>query len=207
VNGTAVVRLDGRIEYTPGSEYVGPDSFDYTITDAHGGTSTAKVNITVASDFIYSFDSFNDFLERERDDKPFGHHEVLLSKLIPSLAPEPILAGFAKPGTVLVGRLYSADGSVLAETTTTVDQAGNWVLQFFGARTTPETFVIIEHVATEQVALGDSNFRLTPDTYRSMQLNALHAQANTMGTILSDMPVNALRNEHAENVNPLKLLE
>ncbi len=117
------------------------------------------------------------------------------------------MAGFAKPGTVLVGRLYDSDGSIMAETTTTVDQAGNWVLQFFGAKSTPETFVIIEHVATEQVALGTTDFRLTPDTYRSMQLNALHSRDNNIGTIISDTPFNSLRGEHAENLNPLTLLD
>jgi VCBS repeat-containing protein len=204
--GNAVVQLDGTILYTPDPGYVGIDRFDYTITDSQGGISTATVTITVESAFIYAFDSFNDFKEHEDEDEPHLYSEILLSKLIPALAPEPIIAGYAKPGTVLIGRLYHPDGSVMAETMTTVDQAGNWVLQFFGARTTPETFVIIEHVATESVALGSTNFRLTPDTYRSMQLNAQHEPAETMGTILSNTPFHSLNGEHGENVNPLTLL-
>jgi len=205
-NGTTSVQPDGTIEYTPNPAYIGPDAFEYTITDPDGEMSTATVNITVETSFFYSFDSFNNFLENDGEEAS-THRDVLLSMLIPSLAPEPILAGYAQPGTVLVGRLYDADGSILAETTTTVDQAGNWVLQFFGAKSAPETFVVIEHVATESVALGTTNFRLTPDTYRSMQLNTMHDRANTMGTILSDTPTNALMSEHLENVNPLSLLD
>ncbi len=132
-HGNAVVLPDGIIEYTPDPGFIGNDRFDYTITDPNGGTSTATVDIVVQNGFIYSFDSFNNFLQFQDEYDTNGRSEVLLSQLIPTLAPEPILAGYAKPGTVLVGRLYNVDGSVMAETTTTVDQAGNWVMQFFGA--------------------------------------------------------------------------
>ncbi|MCF6189189.1 MAG: Ig-like domain-containing protein [Cocleimonas sp.] len=46
-NGTAVVLADGTIKYTPNDNYVGDDSFTYTITDSNGNTSTATVNVTV----------------------------------------------------------------------------------------------------------------------------------------------------------------
>ena len=36
--------------YTPNANYFGPDSFTYTITDASGDSSTATVNVTIASD-------------------------------------------------------------------------------------------------------------------------------------------------------------
>lgn len=35
--------------YTPTADYVGPDAFTYTITDAHGATATATVNVTVTN--------------------------------------------------------------------------------------------------------------------------------------------------------------
>lgn len=38
---------DGRIEYTPVAGYVGSDTFEYTISDGHGGTATATVTIDV----------------------------------------------------------------------------------------------------------------------------------------------------------------
>ena len=46
------VSLDGttkKITYRPASNYNGPDSFTYTISDGKGGTATAKVNVTVTA--------------------------------------------------------------------------------------------------------------------------------------------------------------
>jgi outer membrane protein OmpA-like peptidoglycan-associated protein len=48
-HGTVVVNGDGTITYTPDPDYHGPDSFEYTVTDADGQTSTATVTVTVAS--------------------------------------------------------------------------------------------------------------------------------------------------------------
>jgi len=46
-HGTAVVLADGTIKYTPVDDYVGDDSFQYTITDSNGNTSTATVSVMV----------------------------------------------------------------------------------------------------------------------------------------------------------------
>jgi uncharacterized protein (TIGR03382 family) len=48
-HGTVVVNGDGTLTYTPDPDYHGPDSFEYTVTDADGQTSTATVTVTVAS--------------------------------------------------------------------------------------------------------------------------------------------------------------
>lgn len=45
-NGTAVIN-GTVIDYTPDTDYDGPDSFDYTIADDDGETSSATVNVTV----------------------------------------------------------------------------------------------------------------------------------------------------------------
>ena len=51
LHGTVAIGPAGaNVLYTPDPEYVGPDQFLYTITDGHGGTATAIVNVTVASD-------------------------------------------------------------------------------------------------------------------------------------------------------------
>jgi hypothetical protein len=46
-HGTVACLGGGGCSYTPVTDYSGPDSFQYTISDGHGGTDTATVNITV----------------------------------------------------------------------------------------------------------------------------------------------------------------
>ncbi|WP_165901502.1 Ig-like domain-containing protein [Curtobacterium sp. PhB142] len=47
-HGDVVVDEDGGYTYTPKPGYSGPDSFDYTVTDGAGGTTTGTVTIVVA---------------------------------------------------------------------------------------------------------------------------------------------------------------
>ena len=47
-NGTAVIVL-GQIKYTPNENYVGEDSFSYTVSDGNGGTDSADVFVTVTN--------------------------------------------------------------------------------------------------------------------------------------------------------------
>jgi subtilisin family serine protease/subtilisin-like proprotein convertase family protein len=46
-NGAATINPDGTITYAPNTTFSGSDSFDYTISDGNGGTSTATVDVTV----------------------------------------------------------------------------------------------------------------------------------------------------------------
>ena len=46
-NGELVVKSNGIFEYTPDSDFVGTDSFSYTISDGEGGSDSANVTITV----------------------------------------------------------------------------------------------------------------------------------------------------------------
>jgi VCBS repeat-containing protein len=46
-HGTATVNGDGTVTYTPDKDYYGTDTFDYTVQDGKGGTSTATVTVTV----------------------------------------------------------------------------------------------------------------------------------------------------------------
>jgi hypothetical protein len=41
--------VDGLVRYTPAPNYVGPDSFGYTISDGRGGTDSATVTVMVAA--------------------------------------------------------------------------------------------------------------------------------------------------------------
>ena len=46
-HGTTAIQPDRRIAYRPDPNYNGADSFTYTLSDGHGGTSTATVSIIV----------------------------------------------------------------------------------------------------------------------------------------------------------------
>ena len=47
-HGSVTVNADGSYTYTPAANFVGADSFTYTVSDGHGGTATATVTLTVA---------------------------------------------------------------------------------------------------------------------------------------------------------------
>ncbi|HYH72722.1 MAG TPA: Ig-like domain-containing protein, partial [Nocardioides sp.] len=49
-HGTAEVRADGTVRYTPDAGFSGSDSFDYTVEDGNGGSDTASVTVTVFED-------------------------------------------------------------------------------------------------------------------------------------------------------------
>ncbi|MEA2172927.1 MAG: hypothetical protein QOD00_519 [Blastocatellia bacterium] len=46
-HGSVNIVNSNTVNYAPGTNYVGNDSFTYTISDGHGGTATATVNVNV----------------------------------------------------------------------------------------------------------------------------------------------------------------
>lgn len=46
-NGAVILQSQNRVEYTPGPDFNGQDTIDYTIEDGQGGTATAKVLVEV----------------------------------------------------------------------------------------------------------------------------------------------------------------
>jgi VCBS repeat-containing protein len=48
-HGQLILASDGTFSYTPDSNYQGPDSFTYSVTDGDGGVSTAVVSVTVSA--------------------------------------------------------------------------------------------------------------------------------------------------------------
>jgi hypothetical protein len=48
-NGVVTVAADGTITFTPNTGFVGQVSFPYTISDEHGGSSTATETITITN--------------------------------------------------------------------------------------------------------------------------------------------------------------
>ena len=71
-DGTAVLNSDGSVTFTPDNGFSGAASFEYTLSDGQGGSSTASVHVDVGSppdntDVIYGTDN-NDMLFGTRDD-------------------------------------------------------------------------------------------------------------------------------------------
>ena len=48
-HGTATINANFSVRYTPASGFSGADTFTYTISDTHGGTSSAAVSITITA--------------------------------------------------------------------------------------------------------------------------------------------------------------
>src|SRR5262249_44221421 len=48
-HGQVTANADGTLTYTPAPNYLGSDSFAYTISDGRGGTATATVSILVVA--------------------------------------------------------------------------------------------------------------------------------------------------------------
>ena len=48
-HGTATINLDGTVTYTPDTDFVGDDSFTYTIEDQFGNDSTGTISVTVTA--------------------------------------------------------------------------------------------------------------------------------------------------------------
>ena len=207
-NGNVQLNPDGTYSYTPDPQFVGVDQFTFTVIDIDGSSTTGIVTIEIGN--IFGFDAFTNEADRETnrlvDRYTEGIRQVLLSERIDVLAREPIVAGYAAPGTILVARLYSEDGSIIGEMSSQADQAGNFVINFAGTPETRNARVVVEQIATEAVALGQANFSLTEDTYRSMQLESAQKPASTIGSILSDLPSKTLDQLHQHNNNPLNLL-
>ena len=189
--------------------------------DRQGGSSSQSFPWNVANPIPpspadnFAFDSFtNQALSGfVNDNERFGlvdryeFREVLLSSRLYRLAPEPIMAGYGAPGSILVGRIYDSSGALVGESSTTVNTAGNWIMQFFGVTAHANTHVVIEHVSSEQIQHDNvHHFRLTGDTYRSLQLGATHQQAYNIGSILADAPSTSLQAAVWENLQPLLLM-
>ena len=190
----------------------GPFNVSIVAEDIYGATTIINFEWHVGPG--YTFDALNDAAEETGESKSMAatdeesgsSSEILFSQRVEDMGSEPILAGAANPGTVLVGRIYAPDGSIIGEARDTANSAGNWVLNFSGNCSTGQTRVVIEHVATGNVALGEANFEFDEGSYRTLQLGVTHTEGLSAGSILSSCPSEMLGEMGNQNINPLNLL-
>ena len=84
---------------------------------------------------FFTFDALNNFAKGFGPDEPTAAPaNRLLSKSIPSLAPEPVFSGTARPGTQIIGRVFDGNGHLVGESISIADVGGNWMMQMHNAR-------------------------------------------------------------------------
>ncbi len=114
---------------------------DLSDSGIHPGTTNASApGDTGGSDdptptpiTFFTFDQLNNFSDPfdvvRRDSELTGSGNRLLSFEIPSLAPDPMFSGAARPGTKIVARVYDSDGFQIASESVFADVGGNWMMQ------------------------------------------------------------------------------
>gem|GEM_PF-5351713 len=180
-------------------------TISFVVNDGTDSSNVANVLVKMAS---FGFDSFNNLSQTPSllMSETWSDSEILLSQLLLDLGSNPILCGVARPGTHLVARLYSVDGSILAEERVIADAAGNWMIQLPGRLPSDAPRLVIEHISTSQVALGSSGFRLSDPTYSQLQFGTTYGYESTADGLLGGTAGEALSADHTENLNPLNWL-
>ncbi|HEX5357270.1 MAG TPA: retention module-containing protein, partial [Aquabacterium sp.] len=116
VHGTVTVNADGTWTYTPNKDYNGSDSFTVTVSDGHGGTTTATVDIGInpVNDGPKIDDPTNPNL-----DPATGHYKLTTDEDKP-------VSGQVKATDPDGDALTYAKGSDPAHGTVTVNADGTW---------------------------------------------------------------------------------
>ncbi|MFN7875873.1 MAG: tandem-95 repeat protein, partial [Pirellula sp.] len=210
-HGSLVWSANGLFTYTVGSNFPGSDQFTYTASDAAGRTTQAVVKLKG-----FAYDAIRDqsvVTGIDRRTESFGNvnggfRELsFISRQLVRFDSEPLLAGSARPGTTLIGRLHMADGSLLAENQTTANDDGDWVIQFHGLKTDTPVRVVIENVASDSFSDNSlANIQLRSDTQRLLQLGGPQQRGVPATSILSDSPAPNLSIWYQANHHPLSLL-
>ncbi|MEL6108930.1 MAG: hypothetical protein AAFU85_23220, partial [Planctomycetota bacterium] len=122
---------------------------------------------------FFTFDRFNDF------SRPFGPDSDpiqkpssrFLSQQIPSLAPNPIFSGAARPGTKIIARVFDSDGFQIGREEVYADVGGNWMMQVHNLERVDYVRVDFEEVAGNASAFaptGDIFGYLGDDQHRNL---------------------------------------
>ena len=72
-NGTVILNSDGTITFSPNNGFIGTATFDYTVQDAYGSSSTATVNVTVEHGPIHGTSGQDLLLGTYLNDSIYGY--------------------------------------------------------------------------------------------------------------------------------------
>jgi hypothetical protein len=153
-NGTvAFDPQTGMVTFTPDSEYIGPAGFTYTVSDGHGGTAEATVSMQVMDLGAIStlFDpGAQPATASANDSSPIELGMQFKVTQNGSIAGIRFYKGSLNTGTH-VGKLWSADGTLLASATFTQETSNGWQQVFFAepvTLVTGQTYVASYHTSS-----------------------------------------------------------
>ncbi len=203
--GSAIVDGDGNIVFTPDGDFTGTTTLEYLIEDPNGATSTATVTIEI---FLpYSWDSHHKFHEDfDASYKSGGYKndfdQPLLTQQIFTLAPEPILSGYARPGTQVVGRIVDQQGNVMGEGIAMSDASGSWMMQIQGIAKLQHYRVELDYVVRPDNIYGYLGLVPNENSYCTMQPPTSWEESMTVDGAINNAPENILKRTHHENNRP-----
>jgi hypothetical protein len=109
IGGSIIINNNGSVTYTPPTDYIGEDSFIYTITTPEGKTDTATVTIVVTPPANLAIDAIDDEFEIFNDRKAEG--SIIINDLNPvgDIIINTIPVKMPQNGTVVI----NPDGTII----------------------------------------------------------------------------------------------
>jgi VCBS repeat-containing protein len=207
-HGTTTVNPDGTITFTPYAGFTGMAYIRYLAEDPFGASSPATIAIMVDPQdrFIFGFDSFNNFSRPRQILSELGHsnyHHPYLTQEIFSLAPNPIFSGYARPGSLIVGRIYDERGVLIGEGFAHADPGGNWMMQFQGVEKFENYRIEFDHVTESQDIYGYLGLDPENNSYQAMQPLTDWEETLSVNTVTRRAPFQSLQQLHRELTRPL----
>jgi len=132
------VTADGAVKFAPNLGFVGAATIHFLIEDQQHNNSSATLTVEVQNHFV------NTPTRIELSGNGTG---TLASKVF-SVVADPLFAGTAAPGAVVVGRIYNQCGALAGESMLTTDVDGRWEMSFAGTKALEFYRIEFEQVAT-----------------------------------------------------------
>ena len=149
----------------PTADTVNPYNISVTATDELGASATTTIEWNIRPELTNLHNPFADTVENDviLPSAFTGVTEELTTRPYTFSAAQPVIFGYAAEGTVLLGRIYNVDGVQIGETTMIVGASGTWIMGFNTPDLEDTTSIQVLHLATEDIPIGSSDFRVYGD--------------------------------------------
>ena len=131
----------------------------------------------------------------------------MLTQEIFTLSPEPIFSGYARPGTMVVGRIYDERGVLVGEQFAHADPGGNWLMQFQGLARLDRYRIEFDYVVETQDIYGYLGLDPSDNSYQAVQPLTNRDEPFGVPFVLRQAPYQSLNTLHRELNRPLGLGE